>query len=111
MSEPARPEMPRATWTGPERRVKRYLVALGWQVVRAGRAFLPWHLLAVHPTEGVRLLWVHPPHGPGPDLSALVAFPCDVGYIREVWRYSGHAIRPIVARVNGGPAAPVSREV
>ncbi len=109
MRDPDRPELPRARWTGAERRVKKHLRTLGWQVVRAGRPFLPWHLLAIHPTEGVRLLWVHPPHGPGPDIAALVAFSCDARYVREVWRYPGYALRPTVARVNGGPA-PCSKE-
>ncbi len=104
MREPERPEIPRAKWSGPEKRVKVYLRERGWQVVRATQPFAGWHLLAVHPTEGVRLLWVHPPHGPGPDIAALVAFPCDARYVREVWRYPRHALRPTVTRVNGGPA-------
>ncbi len=88
-------------WTGPERRVKKYLRDQGSQVVRAGRPFWPWHLLAIHPTEGVRLLWVHPPRGPDPDLSALLTFACDPAWAKEVWRFPATARGPWIQRLDG----------
>ncbi len=84
-TSPERPYLVR--WTGPMRRVKKHLQAQGWQVNRAGWAFQPFHLLAVHPTEGVKLLWVYATRGPDPDLSALAAFPCDPAWVKELWRY------------------------
>ncbi len=109
MRDPEQPGVPRARWTGPERLVKKYLLLRGWQVVRAGRAFALFHLVALHPTEGVKLIWVSAPRGPEPDLVALSNFACDRSWSKEVWRYPGYALRPVVARLNGGPA-PVSRE-
>ncbi len=86
-------------WTGPMRRAKKFLHARGYQVVRAGRVFLPWHLLAIHPTEGVRLLYVHPPHGPGPEPPALAAFTCDPAWAKELWHYPASVFSPKIRRI------------
>ncbi len=98
-------------WTGPERRVKKYLRDQGWQVNRAGWAFQPFHLIAVHPSEGVKLLWVYAPRGPEPDLAALAAFRCAPTWSKEVWRYAATwgprivRVEPQVRSATGQPKA------
>ncbi len=84
---PARPQPHLVRWTGPERRVKKHLRALGWQVHKALGAFLPFHLVALHPVEGVKLLWVHAPRGPDPD---------EPGYVQGDSRYPVVNITPEV---------------
>ncbi len=99
-------------WTGPERRVKQYLRDRGWQVNRAGWPFQPFHLLAVHPSEGVKLLWVHAPRGPDPDLSALRSFACASAYVKEVWRYPatwGPRIMRVEPQGRSGTGQPGAR--
>ncbi len=97
------------TWTGPMRRTKKYLHAHGWYVSRASQCLALWHLVALHPAQGVRLIYVHPPHGPGPEPPTLCTFECDPGWAKEVWYFPSSLREPRIRRVNGGPA-PVSRE-
>lgn len=90
---------PGGKWTGPERRVKKHLRALDWQVVKAASPFLPFHLVALHPTEGVKLLWVYTPRGAEPDLSALAGFACLPSWGKEVWRFPATASKPWIRQV------------
>ncbi len=98
-TSPEQPSFFSRKWTGPERRVKKYLRDQGWQVNRAGWAFQPFHLIAVHPREGVKLLWVYAPRGPEPDLPALARFACHPAWTKEVWRFPATARGPWIRRV------------
>ncbi len=94
-------------WTGPERRVKKHLRALGWQVHKATGPFLPFHLVALHPVEGVKLLWVYAPRGPDPDMSALARFGCDPAWRKEIWRFPAMSrpwVRPVEQQARSAPA-------